>query len=183
MERDVVDEKLEIWARELPMLDLPTEGLVERIQKLARHLHRSLGETAAEYGLTDTDWRLLSSLRGAGPNYRLPAGVLAEQLSLSPGAITQRLDGLEKAGYLRRVPDPEDRRVLQIELTAEGRKRWEEAVAVQARKEQLVADALDEREKAELNDLLRKLMLSFAASGGKAGSAQAQRGGQREEVG
>jgi DNA-binding MarR family transcriptional regulator len=178
VDRDVVDEKLEIWARELPLLDLPTEGLVERIQKLARHLNRSLDETAASFGLTLTDWRLLGSLRGAGPDYRLPAGVIAEQLSLSPGAITQRLDGLEQAGYLRRIPDPDDRRVLQIELTPEGRTRWEEAVGVQAAKEQLIADALDEREKAALNDLLRKLMLSFAASGGKA-----ERRGQREQVG
>jgi DNA-binding MarR family transcriptional regulator len=183
MERDVVDEKLDIWARELPALDLPTEALVERIQKLARYLNRSLDETASQYGLTLTDWRVLGSLRGAGPTYRLPAGAIAEQLSLSPGAITQRLDGLERAGFLRRIPDATDRRVLQIELTPEGRQRWDEAVGVQAAKEQLVAAALGEDEKQALNALLRKLMLSFAASAGaKAAVRQTQRGGQREQV-
>ena len=44
MERDGVDEKLEILGRELPQIDLPTEGIVQRIQKLAWRLNRSLND-------------------------------------------------------------------------------------------------------------------------------------------
>ena len=77
--------------------------------------------------------------------------------------MTSRLDKLEARGLVRRVPDADDRRVLQIELTDEGDRIWTEAVAVQAEKERLIAAALDAREQEQLNALLRKLMLSTGA--------------------
>jgi DNA-binding MarR family transcriptional regulator len=166
MERDGVDEKLEVLGRELPQIDLPTEGIVQRIQKLAWRLNRSLNETAAEYGLSHADWSLLGSLRASGAPYRQAAGKLAEHVSITPGAMTSRLDKLEARGLVRRVPDADDRRVLQIELTDEGDRIWTEAVAVQAEKERLIAAALDAREQEQLNALLRKLMLSTGAGPG-----------------
>lgn len=166
MERDGVDEKLEVLGRELPQIDLPTEGIVQRIQKLAWRLNRSLNETAAEYGLSHADWSLLGSLRASGAPYRQAAGKLAEHVSITPGAMTSRLDKLEARGLVRRVPDVDDRRVLQIELTDEGDRIWTEAVAVQAEKERLIAAALDAREQEQLNALLRKLMLSTGAEPG-----------------
>ena len=166
MERDGVDEKLEVLGRELPQIDLPTEGIVQRIQKLAWRLNRSLNETAAEYGLSHADWSLLGSLRASGAPYRQAAGKLAEHVSITPGAMTSRLDKLEARGLVRRVPDADDRRVLQIELTDEGDRIWTEAVAVQAEKERLIAAALDAGEQEQLNALLRKLMLSTGAGQG-----------------
>jgi DNA-binding MarR family transcriptional regulator len=164
--RDAVDRKLEVWRRELPDLDFATEGLVERIQKLSRYLDRSLGETAAEYGLTIGDWHFLGALRAAGPPYRVTAGALAEQLGVTAGALTSRIDRLEERALVRRVPDSEDRRSTWVALTDEGRATWDAAVAVQARREQLVAAGLDERQKERLNDLLRRLMLAFEDEAG-----------------
>lgn len=169
MERDRVDEKLEVLGRELPQIDLPTEGIVQRIQKLAWRLNRSLNETAAAYGLSHADWSLLGSLRASGAPYRQAAGKLAEHVSITPGAMTSRLDKLEARGLVRRVPDADDRRVLQIELTDEGDRIWTEAVAVQAEKERLIAAALDARQQDQLNALLRKLMLSTDAEPGSKG--------------
>jgi DNA-binding MarR family transcriptional regulator len=68
---------------------------------------------------------------------------------------------MESAGLVVRVPDPEDRRGVQIEITDRGRELWEEAVGVQAAKEQMVASALSSKEKEQLNQLLRRLMLAF----------------------
>lgn len=45
---------------------------------------------------------------------------LAEQLILSRGGITKLVDRLEAAGYLRRAPSSEDRRVTKIEITQPG---------------------------------------------------------------
>ena len=80
--------------------------------------------------------------------------------------MTSRLDKLEARGLVRRVPDPDDRRVLQIELTDQGDRIWTEAVAVQAEKERLVAAALDAGEQEQLNGLLRKLILAMGAGPG-----------------
>ena len=89
-----------------------------------------------------------------------PAGC-AKRMELSSGAMTNRLDRLEEAGLIRRLPDPSDRRGVLVELTDHGRETYRNAVGVQAEKEALVTAALNEREKTQLNSLLRQLMLEF----------------------
>ena len=160
-EPDSVDSSLEIWARELPFLDLETEGIIERIHKLERYVDRTMRETLSTFDLTHGEWRLIANLRYAGAPYRGKPGKLGEHLGLSSGAMTNRLDNLERRGFLRRVDDPDDRRAVFVELTDEGNKLWEKAVGVQAEKEAIVDAALGPRQKKELNDLLRKLMNAF----------------------
>ncbi|MGH8145521.1 MAG: MarR family winged helix-turn-helix transcriptional regulator [Rhodanobacteraceae bacterium] len=46
---------------------------------------------------------------------------LARALHYNPGALTRLLDKLEQRGYLKRVPDPDDRRALRLELTVQGK--------------------------------------------------------------
>jgi DNA-binding MarR family transcriptional regulator len=163
---DIVDEHIRDWLREFPSMDAETEGLVERIAKLARYLERSLGQTAREFGLTIQDWELLGALRRVGPPYRLSPSKLAQDLLLSGGAMTARLDRLEGAGLVRRRPDPEDRRAVRVELTEKGSKTWGAAVDVQAAKERLIAGALSEKEKQALNRALRRLMRTFSEAEG-----------------
>lgn len=163
---DAVDRQLEVWARELPGLDLLTEGVVERISKLGRYLERSMNETLAQFGLSYGEFRVLALLRRGGPPYRLSPGYLADALGLSSSAMTNRLDRLESAHVVRRLPDPVDRRGLKIEPTEDGWRIWEEIIAAQAEKENHVASALTDDEKRRLSDLLRVLMLSFEAAEG-----------------
>jgi DNA-binding MarR family transcriptional regulator len=68
---------------------------------------------------------------------------------------------MEAAGLIRRLPDPGDRRVVVVELTSRGQETYRNAVVVQAQKEALFAAALSDREKAQLNGLLRRLMIEF----------------------
>jgi DNA-binding MarR family transcriptional regulator len=158
-ERDHIDRFLE--ENELPAVDLEVEGIVDRINGLRRRFHRMLDETLADFGLTDGEWKALNHLWLAGPPYRRSVGKLAKWAELSSGAMTNRLDRLEEAGLVRRVPDPDDRRGVLVELTGPGKKAWKESVKAQAEKESLVAAALDADEKRELNALLRRLMLEF----------------------
>jgi DNA-binding MarR family transcriptional regulator len=160
-ERDQVDELLEEFASELPELDLEIEGIVERIQFLQQHLKRTMEETLSAQGLTHGEWSVLGMLKRLGSPYRRTPGQLARHANLSTGAMTNRLDRLERAGLIRRQPDPDDRRSLQVELTAKGHDAWANSVGAQARKEELVVSALGENERVELNALLRRLMLEF----------------------
>jgi DNA-binding MarR family transcriptional regulator len=159
--RDIVDDKLEIWEREIPELDVATEGIVERIQKLARAFDQSMDDTLAAFGVSAGEWRLLCSLRYQGEPHRLTPGQLSQQLNLSSGAMTNRLDRLEAAGHIRRVPDPNDRRSVLVELTESGWKLWQASVGVQATKERLLASSMTDAQKEQLNGLLRHLMLAF----------------------
>ena len=124
------------------------------------HIDRWLDETLEEHGLSSGEWHALGRLSRAS-NGRVSAGELAAKVELSSAAMTNRLDRLEKAGLVRRIPDENDRRSVQIEVTDEGRKLYEKAVEAQAAKEGIVAEALDPAQQDKLNDLLRRLMLAF----------------------
>lgn len=160
-ETDSVDATLEVWARELPFLDLETEGIIERIHKLERYVDKAMRETLDTFDLSHGEWRLMAHLRYAGPPYRGKPGKLADHLGLSSGAMTNRLDNLERRRLIRRIDDPDDRRAVFVELTDEGNQLWEEAVGVQAEKEAIVDAALGAAEKRALNELLRRLMNAF----------------------
>jgi DNA-binding MarR family transcriptional regulator len=75
--------------------------------------------------------------------------------------MTNRIDRLENAGLVKRMPDPNDRRGVLVELTDAGHKVWEDALRAGAANEALVAAALSADEKRQLNSLLRRLMLEF----------------------
>jgi len=155
---DHVDRFLDRLSPELE-LDREVEGIVDRIGGLSRRIKRTSEQTIAEFGLAFGEWHVLGMLHNQGP--RLSPGALAKRLELSSGAMTNRLDRLETGGLVRRLPDPEDRRGLQVELTDEGRRIYRESVAAQAAKESVIASALSADEHVQLNALLRRLMIAF----------------------
>jgi DNA-binding MarR family transcriptional regulator len=161
---DALDESLVVWAREIPDLDPLTEGIVERIQHLAHNFDESMAETLAATTLYRRALQLLGKLRSIGAPYRRSAGMLATDLRLSTGAMTNRLDRLEAAGLIRRLPDPNDRRGTLVEPTAAGHAAWDETVGTQARREAMMAAVLTEPEREELHKLLRRLMRAFPES-------------------
>ena len=158
-ERDHIDRWLE--EHDLPGVDLEVEGIVDRINGLRRRFNSMADETLAELGLAEGAWKVLTTLRLSGSPHRRSVGQLAKRAELSSGAMTNRLDRLEEAGLIRRLRDPDDRRGIQVELTPAGRKAYEQATNTQAAKEAFVAAALNEREKKELNALLRRMMIAF----------------------
>lgn len=160
-ERDSIDEMLDVWAREIPDLDPLTEGIIERIQILAWNFNQSLEENLVESGIDRRAFSLLGKLRKYGPPYRTSAGKLATDLRISSGAMTARLDRLEAAGLIRRVPDPNDRRGTIVEPTELGLRKWDDVAGASSRTESHLTAVLSDSEKERLHSLLRKLMLAF----------------------
>src|SRR5277367_2713724 len=70
-------------------------------------------QAAEKAGLGLTDMQLLHLLQLYGPS---TPGRLSAWTGLSTGGVTVALDRLEKTGYLRREPNPDDRRSLLITL-------------------------------------------------------------------
>lgn len=170
VEQDHVDRFLE-RLEPIPDLDPEVEAIVERIQGIGRRIKRSMMAVLAEHGLTLQEWQVLSHLRNRGNPCESSPGEIADQLELSSGAVTNRLDRMEQSGLIRRQPDPDDRRGVVIELTDEGRRAYEAAASTQARREAFFASALTGKQQQELNALLRTLMLAFerAEADAKAG--------------
>ncbi|WP_246843177.1 MarR family winged helix-turn-helix transcriptional regulator [Allokutzneria sp. NRRL B-24872] len=79
---------------------------------------------ADRMGLSVTDHKCLDLARRAeGP---VTAGRIAELSGLSTGAVTGVIDRLERAGFVRRVRDPHDRRKVLVEVLAKdaGEHAW-----------------------------------------------------------
>jgi len=160
--QDHVDSFLEEIGPDLPAdLDLTVEGIVERVQGINRRIKRMHDETLDQLGLTMSDWHVLTALRWGGKPHRRKAGELARRADLTSGAMTSRLDALETEGLVRRLRDPDDRRSVLVELTDKGRQKHEQTMGIQGQKEALLAEALTEREKEQLNGLLRRVMLTL----------------------
>ena len=76
-----------------------------------------LGQSIAiRLGLSDSDVEALETLIDTGA---ATAGRLAELMGLTTGAVTRLVDRLEQSGYVRRVPDPADRRRVIVEVVPE----------------------------------------------------------------
>jgi DNA-binding MarR family transcriptional regulator len=142
-------------------IDLDVEGIVDRIGKIHRRMKRAQKATLREHDLTPEEWGVMTTLRLGKDACRSSPGDLASDLELSSGAMTSRLDRLEQAGLVRRLPDPEDRRGVVVELTDKGREAWDLAANVQGRREAFFARTLTKPEQKQLNSLLRKLLLSL----------------------
>ncbi|MGI5167735.1 MarR family transcriptional regulator [Spirillospora sp. CA-253888] len=108
-------------------------------------LHGMAGAEAV--GLQSTEWYALSQVSMAGG---LTPGELAARCGLTTGATTRLIDRLEKAGYVRRAPDPSDRRKVTVEPVAGAFAEIERAVAPARRR---IADVLA-RYTPEQRDLL-----------------------------
>jgi DNA-binding MarR family transcriptional regulator len=158
-EEDHIDRFLA--SLDLDGIDLTIEGIVDRIMGIQRRIKRSMDDTLSGFDLTWGEWSVLGTLLRRSA-HRASPGELARDHELSSGAMTNRLDRLEEAGLVRRIPNPDDRRGVVIELTEEGQRVWRASVDAQAQKEAMIAAAAlapDERE--ELNTYLRRLMLAF----------------------
>src|SRR3954467_8229760 len=89
-----------------PEIDAEVEGVVDRVAAIDKHLSNAFEETLAGHGLSHGEYKLLLRLATRSDDNRMSAGDLSRALLLSSGAMTNRLDRMEKAGLVRRVPDP-----------------------------------------------------------------------------
>jgi DNA-binding MarR family transcriptional regulator len=163
MELDPVDKILAQWQQERPDLDVSPMGVIGRMWRLAKHLERAIQETFSEFSLTIGEFDVLASLRRSGNPYHLSPTELFNTLMVSSGTMTHRLDRLEKAELVKRIPDRSDRRGTIIVLTDKGFNLIEKAVEAHVKNEHQILSVLESSEREALILLLRKLLVSFEA--------------------
>jgi DNA-binding MarR family transcriptional regulator len=163
---DPVDVLVDQWRAQRPDLDTgPDTGLaaMATIGRLGR-VHAVFGPRIAEalgrHGLAIADFDVLAALRRSGPPFVLRPVDLAAALMLSPAGITGRLDRLERAGHVSRRLDPDDRRSLLVELTDDGLRTVDAAVADHVANEERLLAVLTPDERRTLDLILRKLAAS-----------------------
>ena len=101
---------------------------------------------------------MLATLRRQGPPYQLKPTELYKWLMLSSGAMTNRIDRLEKDKLVTRLRDPDDRRSVIVQLSDAGVERIDTVMPVLfEREKQFLAD-LSQTETADLIALLRQFL-------------------------
>lgn len=155
--RDWTDDHVERWRPVLPDLDPDVEGAVTRMKKLSIHLMRVREQSLVDYGLERHEFDTLHKLAGRGGTSA--PSELAEDLDLAPASVTGRLDALERRGFVRRTPSSSDRRRVDVELTEQGRLTWLGAMDILGDEEYRLLAALSKEERAQLSDMLRRIMV------------------------
>jgi DNA-binding MarR family transcriptional regulator len=102
----------------MPELDDETLATWRAFLNAHARVTRAISRDLAAAGLPDLSWYDVLWALYRGP---LRVKELAEAVVLSPTAMSRFVDRVEKAGYVRREPDPDDRRALQITITDAGR--------------------------------------------------------------
>lgn len=160
MPQDSVDLFIRQWNEQRPDLDPGALAVVSRVLMLSKLLEQSADRALAPSGLTLWQFDVLTALRRVGPPFRLSPTRLTELVTLTSGAMTNRIDRLEEMGLVTREADPADRRGVQIALTRAGRRLVDEAIAVRLEDARSNIAGLTSPERRLLAGLLRKVILA-----------------------
>ncbi|MBX3006581.1 MAG: MarR family transcriptional regulator [Melioribacteraceae bacterium] len=125
--------------------------------KLARAfstINKKSTESIKRFGLTQPQFSVIEVLGHLGP---LKVGEICEKMLVSGGNMTLVLDNIAKLGYIERVHDLNDRRAIQVQLTAKGAELFDKIFAPHAEFISETMSVLTANEQKELGILLRKL--------------------------
>ncbi|MBA8827215.1 DNA-binding MarR family transcriptional regulator [Saccharopolyspora lacisalsi] len=129
-------------------------GIHFLLTQLGTHAASGFAERVGELGLTPPQ---VGMLRLIGVRPGLSQQALAEHLGLLPSKVVSFADDLERDGLLTRTRGTRDRRVYELALTDRGRARMDEIAEIATEHEATLTAALNDDERAQLGDFLRRI--------------------------
>nr|WP_297461061.1 MarR family transcriptional regulator [uncultured Halomonas sp.] len=160
---DHVDGVLAQWRDVYPECDASPMAVFTRLYRLSKYVDRRVAAVFRRHGLHEGEFDLLATLYRSGQPQGLTPNALRSAAVLSSGAMTNRLDRLEGAGLIQRVPNPEDRRSVLIRLSEAGQKLLLTLLDDYLATLHRLQAPLDNVQKAELAGALRTLLLTLEA--------------------
>jgi DNA-binding MarR family transcriptional regulator len=132
------------------------------LTQTAAHASRLVGDGFGAIGARGYHYRLLTSLLSDGPASQADLG---RRTGIHLSDMVAALNELERSGYVRRVPDPADRRRNIISITDAGVRRTAELAERVSEIQEALLAPLDEDERRQLTTLLVKLYEHHRAQG------------------
>lgn len=159
MPADSVDRIIAAWAERDPTVDARPLAVVGRLLLCAHHCRKALVAALEPFGLSFGDFDVINTLRRRRDKGGTNPSDLARSALITTGAMTARLDRLERARLIRRTADPGDGRAVRVHLTPTG-----ERLAKRALRAVIAADLdflrpLSEEEREATSSALRLLLL------------------------
>jgi DNA-binding MarR family transcriptional regulator len=159
METDSVDRIVDAWAHRDPELDASPLEVVGRLLVCAGYLERAIVAALEPFGLSFGDFDVLNTLRRRGERNGTKPRDLAQSSLITSGAMTSRLDRLERAGLIARNPDPADRRGVLIRLTEEGEMLAKRALDAVIAADEAFLEPLGQQQRKAVASTLKLLLL------------------------
>lgn len=158
MPTDSIDRIVRAWAERDPELDAGPLEVAGRLLLCAGHLERAIVAALQPFGLSFGDFDVLNTLRRRGDDGTNPRE-LARSSLITSGAMTSRLDRLERAGFIERRPDPGDRRGVLVHLTKQGERLAERSLHAVLAADEAFLEPLSPRQRASVAAALKQLLL------------------------
>lgn len=141
------------------------------LQQLGRTYRAFLGAYEKEVGHYLPRWRVMLHLYHQSEP--CPQKQLGEASYMDPGALSRQLATLEELGWIRRAADPHDKRIVNVTLTAQGRREVEKSLPRRAAFVDTTLGDFTERQQRQLMDALLLLESRFGGVGRQKRDAEA----------
>lgn len=155
---DQIDRIVALWRRVRPDLDPSSTEVIGRIVRMEYFITRRVLQDLSRYGINVGEFDVLAALRRRGDPYQLSPNQMQEMVLISSGALTNRINRLESAGLVKRTPDQDDRRGVNVTLTEKGLQVINDAVGHHLAAEAELLEPLDADERQTLAALMKKLL-------------------------
>jgi DNA-binding MarR family transcriptional regulator len=136
---------------------------IAALRLAAKQIHDSMQRFAERHGLSESRLRVLMRLHHS-PGHQLPLGALADGLDVTPRTMTDIVDVLERDGFVKRVPDPLDRRSVLAVLTDTGLTRMNAMRREATRAQSAVAKGISAEQVVQLRHLCLLLVRNLRAA-------------------
>lgn len=158
-ERDHTDSAVAAWQRINPDVNIRSLAIAMRLTRAGRLVEGALDRIAADHGFdVRGDYEVLATLRRAHPVPLRPQD-LADRVMISAPGMTGRLDRLQRAGLVVRVPHPTDRRSILVEITAAGIEVSDEMFRSVVSEANRLLDGFPETRRQRITKELRELLI------------------------
>jgi DNA-binding MarR family transcriptional regulator len=159
VEGDSVDRIVQAWAAYDPRIRSSSLEVTGRILLCADYCERAVSAALRPFNLSIADFDVLNTLRRRNDRHGTNPSDLARSSLITTGAMTARLNRLERAGLIRRAPDPADRRGVRIHLTRAGGIKARQALDAVIAASEAFIEPLSTQEQSTAAGVLRQLLL------------------------
>ena len=147
------------------MEEKKSSDVIQGLFKLIKRFPNLKLKQSAIIGLTRSEYELLVILKMNIDDQKTAISVseISNLLQITPAGVTHLINPLEEKGFIKRLPDPNDRRIVLIGLTKKGTKTAE-AIITDVQRELIgLVNYLGEEDSKELVRLMSRALEYFAS--------------------
>ena len=152
------------WEEQVPGLDASPLPVIARIPLLAAYRDQAYRRLLTPFGISDTDYGALGTLRALGLDASTSPSDLVKFPVQTRVGMTRSLDRLENEGLVERSAHPHDRRRISVELTERGAEVAEAIYRLELELLRRALEGLSATDQQRLSGLIDRIIDNFASS-------------------